>query len=110
MAISKKVCQRRIVAKINVFFFGAILWFEHWFHIDLCKIFWVCFCILYDISNKLGLFKKPGFPHLPANKMFVVLVGWGQVRHDPFGGCFNIPKKNKLQQRDAPSMPTWISL
>jgi hypothetical protein len=77
MATSKKVCQGAIVAKINVFFFGVVLWFELWFHTDLCKIFWVYFCILYDIDNKLGLLKKPSFPHFPINKMFMALVGWG---------------------------------
>jgi hypothetical protein len=29
MATSKILCQGGIVAKINVFFFGAIFWFEH---------------------------------------------------------------------------------
>jgi len=29
--------------------------------------------------------------------MFVILVGWGQVRQDPFGGCFNIPQKIKIK-------------
>jgi hypothetical protein len=74
MATSKKVCQGGIVAKINVFFFGTILWFEHWFHTDLCKIFWVYFCILY---NKLRLLKNHGFPHFPINKMFYGSSGMG---------------------------------
>ncbi len=92
---SKKVYQGGIVTKINVFFFGTIFWFEHWFHIDLCKIFWVYFCILYDIDNKLGLFKKLGFIHFPINKMFMALMGWGPMKHDLFARCFNIPQKRK---------------
>jgi hypothetical protein len=52
---------------------------------------------LYDIDNKSRLLKKLDFPHFPTNKMFVILVGWGQVRQDPFGGCFNIPQKIKIK-------------
>jgi hypothetical protein len=58
-------------------------------------MFWVCFCILYDIDNKLGLLKKHGFLHFPTNKMFVVLVGWDQVKQDLFVGCFNIRQERK---------------
>jgi hypothetical protein len=94
MATSKKVCQGGIVTIINVLFFGAILWFEHLFHTNLCKKHWVYFYILCDNNNKLGLFKKQSFPHFPTNKMFVVLVGWGQVKYDPFAIRFNI-----LQER-----------
>ncbi len=72
------------------------------FIFDLCKIFWVYFCILYDIDNKSGLLKKPRFPHFPINKMFVALVGWGQMIKTRLQDVSTYLKKEKkkLQRMD----------